>query len=109
MLETVKVCSNSQLARVMYVIVNAPEFFNGGEGVNGSDGAAPSCLLGLSGGVIEPEGPRVLKRVGVTGEGAGGGGWPGGGGGVVVVEDLSLLKVFVFVVRVCGDLVVSDA
>ena len=40
-----------------------PEFFAGGEGVDGANGTAPGGLLRLGGGVVEPERPRVLQRV----------------------------------------------
>lgn len=88
-----------------------PKLFDGGEGVDGSNRATPSGLFGLGGGVIEPEGPRILEGVRLPGDG--GGGRLGGGGGVVVVEDLSFLEVVVVVVvlnpRVVGDLFVGDA
>jgi len=55
--------------------------------VDGSDGAPPCGLLGLSLRVVEPEGPGVLERV------RGGVERRGGSGGVV--SDLALLPVVV--------------
>lgn len=64
-----------------------PEVLDGGEGVDGADGAPPCGLLGLSLRVVEPEGPGVLERV------RGGLERRCGGGGVV--GDLALLPVVV--------------
>ncbi|THG03241.1 hypothetical protein TEA_024179 [Camellia sinensis var. sinensis] len=46
-----------------YVIVEAPELFDGRESVDGANGTAPSGLLGLGGGIVEPERPRVFQWV----------------------------------------------
>jgi len=86
-LEAMEVRSRSQLARVGNIIVKAPKVLDGGEGVDGSDGAPPCGLLGFSERVVEPEGPGVLKRV------RGGVERRGGRGGVV--GDLALLPVVV--------------
>nr|GMD03104.1 hypothetical protein Iba_chr06aCG5670 [Ipomoea batatas] len=59
-LETMEVCPYRQLARMVYIIVNTPKIFNGGESIDGLNIAAPSGLFGLGRGVIKPEGPRVL-------------------------------------------------
>lgn len=66
-----------------------PELLDGGDGADGADAAAPSSLLVLAGGAVEPEGPRVLQRVGLVKR----------GGGIVavarsagIVDDLALLR-----------------
>ncbi|CAL5364604.1 unnamed protein product [Camellia sinensis] len=55
--------SHSQFAWMGYVIVEAPELFDGRESVDGANGTAPSGLLGLGGGIVEPERPRVFQWV----------------------------------------------
>lgn len=62
-LKAMEVSSHNQLAWVMDIVIKAPEVLDGGEGVDGADGASPGCLLGLSLRVVEPEGPGVLERV----------------------------------------------
>ena len=84
-LEAVEVGSHIQLARVMDIVVKAPEVLDGGEGVDGVDGAAPGHLPGLALRVVEPEGPGVLQRVGADAPRR------RGGGAVPVVRDLPLL------------------
>lgn len=66
-LKAMEVSSNIQLARVMDIVVKAPEVLNGGEGVDGVDGAPPGHRPRLALRVVEPEGPGVLQRVGADG------------------------------------------
>lgn len=63
-LEAMEVGSHIQLARLMDIVVKAPEVLDGGEGVDGVDGASPGRVPGLALRVVEPEGPGVLQRVG---------------------------------------------